>query len=104
MHPAGLGHVQAVMSLTGSELQVSLTPETDHGHAALAGAVNDLKNELARGGVNVNIDLRHSQSQTSSDDRRPKTSDTQARPTERTATFVTPTSTARDAGQIHLML
>jgi hypothetical protein len=104
MHPAGLGHVQAVMSLTGSELQVSLTPETDHGHAALAGAVNDLKNELARGGVNVNIDLRHSQSQTSSDDRRPTTSDTQARPTERTATFVTPTSTARDAGQIHLML
>lgn len=104
MHPAELGHVQAVMTLTGSELQVSLTPHTDHGHAALAVAINDLKNELARGGVNVNIDLRHPQSQMSSGDRRSDTPDNQDRPIAPATTFVAPSAPTRDAGQIHLML
>jgi flagellar hook-length control protein FliK len=106
MHPIELGHVQAVMSLTGSELQVSLTPHTDHGHAALGVAINDLKNELGRGGVNVTIDLRQpqSQSQSSSDGQRPATPDTRDRPIAPTVNFVPPAVPVRDAGQIHLML
>ena len=104
MHPAELGHVQAVMSLTGNDLQIALSPQTDHGHAALAVAVNDLKNELARGGVNVTIDLRHPQSQTSGDGRRPETPTPHVRVTDRITNPANPSSSTRDAGQIHLML
>ncbi|MHB1087746.1 MAG: flagellar hook-length control protein FliK [Acidimicrobiales bacterium] len=104
LHPVELGHVQAVMTLTGNELQVSLTAHTDHGHAALTGAMNDLKNELSRGGVNVNIDLRNPQSQTPDDARRPRTSESPSPVTVSATNFATVPTPSRDSGQIHLVL
>lgn len=104
MHPAELGHVQAVMSLTGNELRVSLTPHTDHGHAALTAAATELKNELARGGVNVTIDLRHPQSPMSGDGGRHEKPYAKEQLPARAAILTVPTPSARDAGQIHLML
>jgi flagellar hook-length control protein FliK len=69
LHPPELGHLQAVMSLDGNELQVSLTAQTQTGHDALAGATDALKNQLARGGVNVNVTLRDPGSQSGGEDR-----------------------------------
>ncbi|HEV3188507.1 MAG TPA: flagellar hook-length control protein FliK [Acidimicrobiales bacterium] len=62
MHPNELGHVQAVMSLNGTELHVALSAQNATGHHALASALDDLKNELGRGGMNVNVSLRDSSS------------------------------------------
>ncbi|MBW4079717.1 MAG: hypothetical protein HIU84_14700 [Acidobacteria bacterium] len=104
MHPIELGHVQAVMTLSGGELQVSLTAHTEHGHAALTASMNDLKNELARGGVNVTIDLRNPQSQTPDEGRTRRATESTSRPTAPTTTFATAPTPARDTGQIHLML
>ena len=107
MHPAELGHVQAIMSLNGSDLQVSLTPQSDHAHAALSAAVNDMRNELSRGGVNVSIDLHHPQSHTSGDTQRGPhhdTSDATPTPVTRTTAPVAESSSARDVGQINLLL
>lgn len=107
MHPSELGHVQAVMTLSGSELQVALTAHTEHGHAALAVAVNDLKNELSRGGVNVSIDLRQPQAQTSNEGQRrpaPHVAPQPAGPLVSTTNFAPAPIIARDSGQIDLML
>lgn len=108
MHPSDLGHVQAVMTLSGSELQVALSAHTEHGHAALALAVNDLKNELSRGGVNVNIDLRQpqsqSQSQTSNEGQRRPAPQDLSRPLASATSFAPAPAIARDSGQINLML
>lgn len=104
MHPIELGHVQAVMTLSGGELQVSLTAHTEHGHAALAASMNDLKNELARGGVNVTIDLRNPQSQTPDDARHRRATEPTSRASAPTTNFTSTPTPARDSGQIHLML
>ena len=104
MHPSELGHVQAVMTMTGSELQVSLTAHTEHGHAALTSAMSELKSELARGGVNVNIDLRQPQSQVPGERNRREPSSTPVPQGELVSTLGGPTTLARDAGQIHLVL
>ena len=63
MHPSDLGHVQAVVSLSGADLHVAITPQTPLGHAALASAVESLKSELSRSGLNVNVSLRDPESQ-----------------------------------------
>jgi hypothetical protein len=104
MHPIELGHVQAVMTLSGTELQVTLSAHTEHGHSALTVAMNDLKNELSRGGVNVSIDLRNPQSQTSDNGHRPRTTAPTNRQPVPAATFAPAPTPSRDAGQIHLML
>jgi hypothetical protein len=62
MHPSDLGHVQAVVSLNGVNLHVAITPQTPTGHAALASAVETLKSELSRSGLNVNVSLRDPES------------------------------------------
>ena len=62
MHPSDLGHVQAVVSLNGSDLHVAITPQTQTGHTALANAVESLKSELSRSGLNVNVSLRDPES------------------------------------------
>ena len=62
MHPSDLGHVQAVISLSGADLHVTITPQTPTGHAALANAVESLKSELSRSGLNVNVSLRDPES------------------------------------------
>jgi len=69
LHPAELGHVQAVMSLSGNDLQVSLTAQTQVGHDALSNTADALRDQLARGGVNVNVTMRDPGSQGGGDER-----------------------------------
>jgi flagellar hook-length control protein FliK len=71
MHPADLGHLQAVVTLRGNDLQVSLTPQTQQGRDALTNAVHTLKEELSRGGVNVNVTLHDPGFQSRGEDRPP---------------------------------
>jgi len=104
MQPANLGHVHAVMSLTGNDLHVSLTPDASVAHAALSHAINDLKSELGRSGLNVSVDLQNSQSQASDEGWRRATPDHAIR-------FETPTpgasslpAKAEDVGLIHVLL
>ena len=58
MHPPELGHVQAEVSLEGSALQVSISPQSVAGHDALANAADALRDQLAQGGMNVNVTIR----------------------------------------------
>jgi len=58
MQPEDLGQLQAVVTLRGNDLLVSITAHTHSGHEALSGALNALKGELSRGGMNVNVTLR----------------------------------------------
>ena len=105
LHPPELGHVQAVMSLDGNDLSVSLSAQTQTGHDALANAADALKNQLARGGVNVNVTLRDPGSQGGAEERyRPSTTSGHG-PfiTESTATE-SPLPSGLVAGQIHLVL
>ena len=105
LHPPELGHLQAVVSLEGNDLQVSLTAQTQTGHDALANATDALKDQLARGGVNVNVTLRDPGSQSGGEERyRPPT-------TSGDGSFVTGGTTAETtlssglvSGQIHLVL
>jgi len=69
MRPADLGQLQAVVTLHGNDLQVSITPQTHVGHDALANAVDTLKEKLSHGGVNVNVTLHDPGSQSRGDDR-----------------------------------
>ena len=57
MHPAELGHVEAVVSLNQNGIEVALMPQSVMGHAALANSVEVLRSQLAQGGMNVNISL-----------------------------------------------
>ncbi len=63
MHPAALGHMEAVVSIGHEGIQVSLRPQTEAGHGALASSLDALKSELAQGGMNVSVTLRHPGSQ-----------------------------------------
>jgi flagellar hook-length control protein FliK len=106
MQPANLGHVRAALTLDGNNLQVSITPQTSAGHDALSSAVDALKDELARGGLNVNVTLRDPSSQSGGDAQR------QAG-TERNAPLATEnvakvsllsSASASASGQVHLIL
>jgi len=104
MHPPELGHVQAVMSLDGNDLQVSITAQTQRGHEALSNSVDALKNQLGRGGVNVNVSLRDPGSNAGGDDtRRPAASASKANIVQDPET-VSPLALPLTAGQIHLVL
>jgi len=104
LHPPELGHLQAVVSLDGNDLQVSLTAQTQTGHDALANAADALKNQLARGGVNVNVTLRDPGSQPGAEERyRPPTTAGGSFITEGTAAE-TPLPSGLVASQIHLVL
>jgi flagellar hook-length control protein FliK len=105
LHPSELGHLQAVMSLAGNELQVSLTAQTQIGHDALANATEALKDQLGRGGVNVNVTLRDPGSQSGGEERYRPPSPAGA------GSFMAGSSSAEPsvpsglvAGQIHLVL
>lgn len=69
MHPAELGHLQAIVTLRGNDLQVSITPQTQLGREALASTAHTLKEELSRGGLNVNVTLHDSGFQPRGEDR-----------------------------------
>lgn len=71
MHPLELGHLQAVVTLHGADLHVSIAAQTQVGHEALINVVETLKTELSRGGVNVNLTLQDPGSQPRGDDRPP---------------------------------
>ena len=103
MHPSELGQLQAVVSQHGNDLHVVITPETRPGHDALASAVNTLRDELSRGGLNVNVTLRDPGSHPG--ERR----DGASTPATRTddATTISPRapeSLTLGASQIHLVL
>jgi flagellar hook-length control protein FliK len=106
LHPPELGHLQAVLSLDGNDLSVSLAAQTQTGHDAVANAAEALKNQLARGGVNVNVTLRDPGSQGGGEERyRPPTSTGTAGPLMTvSATSETPLSSGLVSGQIHLVL
>jgi flagellar hook-length control protein FliK len=106
LHPPELGHVQAVLSLDGNDLSVSLAAQTQTGHDAMANAAEALKNQLARGGVNVNVTLRDPGSQAGGEERyRPPTSGGLADAlTTESAPSGTPVSSGLVSGQIHLVL
>jgi hypothetical protein len=103
MHPPELGHLQAVMSLDGDDLQVSITPQGQAGHDALARALHDLRDQLAGGGVNVSVTLRDPSSQSGGDDPHPSPApDGPDAPGP--ATTATPVAAGSTSGQIHLVL
>jgi hypothetical protein len=94
------------MSLTGNDLQVSLSAQTQTGHEALSNAADALKDQLARGGVNVNVTLRDPGSQAGGDDRYRPPGGPAA-----TGSFVTdgaaaeaPVTSGLVSSQIHLVL
>jgi flagellar hook-length control protein FliK len=106
LHPPELGHLQAVLSLDGNDLSVSLAAQTQTGHDAMANATEALRNQLARGGVYVNVTLRDPGSQPGGDERyRPPTSTGVAGALmSESAAAETPLSSGLVSGQIHLVL
>ena len=59
LHPPELGEVRALLSLQGDVLHVTLTPEHASGFEALSDAMPALHDQLAGGGVEVNVTLGH---------------------------------------------
>ena len=57
LHPPELGEVRALLSLQGDVLHVTLTPEHASGYDALSDAMPALHEQLAGGGVEVNVTL-----------------------------------------------
>ncbi len=57
LHPPELGEVRALLSLQGDVLHVTLTPEHASGFEALSDAMPALHDQLAGGGVEVNVTL-----------------------------------------------
>jgi hypothetical protein len=57
LHPPELGEVRALLSLQGDVLHVTLTPEHASGFEALSEALPTLHDQLAGGGVEVNVTL-----------------------------------------------
>lgn len=103
MHPSDLGHVQAVVSLNGEDLHVAITPQTPAGHAALSNAVDALKSELSRGGLNVNVSLRDPESRSGgSGDELPRGASADENVADEGEEVAPNESLA--AGQIHLIL
>ncbi len=103
MHPVDLGRVQAVVSLNGVDLHVAITPQTPMGHAALSNAVEALKGELSRSGLNVNVSLRDPESRSGGGD-----DATRAVPgdvgTSDAEVDASPAHHSLNASQIHLIL
>jgi len=67
LHPPELGHVQAVVSVQGDEVQVALSAGSAAGHDALSANLDQLRQQLADGGANVVVTL--AQRDSSSDGR-----------------------------------
>ncbi len=57
LHPPELGEVRALLSLQGDVLHITLTPEHATGFQALSEAMPALHDQLAGGGVEVNVTL-----------------------------------------------
>jgi hypothetical protein len=104
MHPSDLGHVQAVVSLSGVDLHVAITAQTPTGHAALASAVESLKSELSRSGLNVNVSLRDPESRSGrGNEHAPRTALTEA-DLPNAESEAPSASESLNVSQIHLIL
>ncbi len=108
LHPPEFGEVRALLSLQGDVLHVTLTPEHTAGHEAIADAMPALRDQLAGGGVEVNVTLGHPGDPRGEDgDRRNSPGPDAARRTGAAASIAIPTgvpSTSDDPGRIHLVL
>lgn len=104
MHPSDLGHVQAVVSLNGVDLHVAITPQTPTGHAALANAVETLKSELSRSGLNVNVSLRDPESRSGTRNENAPRSVQIGADESVAESEVTPVQESLNVSQIHLIL
>ena len=103
MHPIELGQLQAIVSQHGNDLHVVITPDTRSGHDALASAVTTLRDELSRGGLNVNVTLRDPGSHAG--ERRDEASTPRQRADEATTNSPrAPEPPSLGAGQIHVVL
>ena len=104
MHPNELGHVQAVVSLNGDDLHVAITAQTSTGHEALSNAVDSLKSELSRGGLNVNVSLRDPESQAGSSHEEPKLGSSYDEDAPDVMSGTEPAGESLTVSQIHLIL
>ncbi len=103
MHPADLGQLEAVVSVDRTALQVSLAPQTQTGHLALAHAMDALKSQLAQSGMNVNVTLRDPGSQPGNEPRQYSNESPGAPEVGNDGTSSRPLVSSV-AGQIHLVL
>jgi hypothetical protein len=108
MFPPELGQVRALLSLRGDILQVVLTPHQEIGHDALAAALPALRDQLASGGLHVDVSLGQPGSDTG-EERGPASrpaahaDQVHADPSPRPTTASAPMADGPDA-RIHLVL
>ncbi|MGO8723103.1 MAG: flagellar hook-length control protein FliK, partial [Acidimicrobiales bacterium] len=57
LNPPSLGHVQAVVKVDGANVNVSIVAHTPEGHHAIAGHLDELRQELAARGGDVQLSL-----------------------------------------------
>jgi flagellar hook-length control protein FliK len=108
LHPPELGEVRALLSLQGDVLHVTLTPEHPSGFDALSDAMPALREQLAGGGVEVNVTLGQPGDTQGEEGRRPAdpgssvtAPSADATPAVMPAAF---SANSGSAGRIHLVL
>ena len=108
LHPPELGEVRALLSLQGDVLHVTLIPEHASGLEALTDAMPALREQLAGGGLEVNVTLGQPGDPQGEESRRavdPRL--TGIRPSDDAALAVSPPPLSTDSsspGRIHLVL
>lgn len=58
LHPADLGHLDAVVTLDKGNLNVSILAQSQIAHHAISNSLHELKQTLQSSGLNVNVTLR----------------------------------------------
>jgi flagellar hook-length control protein FliK len=108
LHPPELGEVRALLSLQGDVLHVTLTPEHPSGFDALSDAMPALREQLAGGGVEVNVTLGQPGDTQGEEGWRPaQPGPSVTSPSDDAAPAVTPPAFAMHSGspgRIHLVL
>jgi flagellar hook-length control protein FliK len=108
LHPPELGEVRALLSLQGDVLHVTLTPEHPSGFEALSDAMPALREQLAGGGVEVNVTLGEPGDTQGEEGRRPADAGSSAtNPSDDAIPAVTPSAFSMHSGvpgRIHLVL
>jgi hypothetical protein len=108
LHPPELGEVRALLSLQGDVLHVTLTPEHASGFDALSDAIPALHEQLAGGGVEVNVTLGQPGDTQGEEGRRPANPGLSPQVPSDDATSARPPSpfptNAAGPGRIHLVL
>jgi flagellar hook-length control protein FliK len=108
LHPPELGEVRALLSLQGDVLHVTLTPEHPSGFDALSDAMPALREQLAGGGVEVNVTLGQPGDTQGEEGRRPSDPGSSATtPSGDANPPVTPSAFSMNSGspgRIHLVL